>query len=208
MSPVDPAAAVAARHRRRSRRESPAFKTFTGPALGAEITWTREWRAAGIGGAGGQGNARSAALLNAVIAGRGEVGGVRVLSPETVDRIFADSIDGVDYVLGIPLRWGLGFGLRHPDSTNYIPEGRIAFWGGWGGSLVTADVDRDVTFAYVMNRMSDGILASARARGVPERDLRRALTSERMPHPARHAAPVSPGPGGAADAAAALARRR
>ncbi len=143
--------------------QSPAFRTFTGPALGAEATWTREWRAAGIGGAGGQGNARSVALLNAVIAGRGEAGGIRLLRPETVDRVFADSIEGIDCVLGIPLKWGLGFGLRHPASTTYIPEGRVAFWGGWGGSLVTADLDRGVTFAYVMNRMAEGLLASSRA---------------------------------------------
>ena len=143
--------------------DSPAFRTLTGPPLGAEITWTRAWKAAGIGGAGGQGNARSAARLNALIAGRGEVDGIRMLAPATVDRVFADPVDGVDLVLGIPLRWGLGWGLRHPGSTSYIPEGRIAFWGGWGGSLVTADVDRGVTFAYVMNRMSDGILASTRA---------------------------------------------
>ena len=143
--------------------ESPAFRTFTGPVLDAEATWTRAWRAAGIGGAGGQGNARSVALLNALITGRGEVRGVRLLRPETVDRVFAHTIEGVDYVLGIPLKWGLGFGLRHPATTTYIPEGRVAFWGGWGGSLVTADVDRGVTFAYVMNRMSEGLLASARA---------------------------------------------
>lgn len=144
--------------------DSPAVRTFTGPVLGAEITWTRAWRAAGVGGAGGQGNARSAARLNALIAGRGAVAGERMLAAETVDRVFAAPVEGVDLVLGLPLRWGLGWGLRHPLSTAYIPEGRVAFWGGWGGSLVTADADRGVTFAYVMNRMSDGILASERGR--------------------------------------------
>jgi len=144
--------------------DSPAVRTFTGPVLGAEITWTRAWRAAGVGGAGGQGNARSVARLNALIAGRGEIDGERMLSPGVVDRIFDAPVEGVDLVLGLPLRWGLGWGLRHPLSTSYIPEGRVAFWGGWGGSLVTADADRGVTFAYVMNRMSDGILASERGR--------------------------------------------
>ena len=51
----------------------------------------------------------------------------------------------------------------HPASTPYIPEGRVAFWGGWGGSLVVNDVDRGLTFAYVMNRMSPGILGSPRS---------------------------------------------
>ncbi|MFC0197107.1 serine hydrolase domain-containing protein [Microbacterium arthrosphaerae] len=144
--------------------DSPAVRTFTGPVLGAEVTWTPAWRAAGVGGAGGQGDARAVARLNALVAGRGEVDGLRLLSADSVERIFADPVDGIDLVLGLPLTWGLGWGLRHPLSTSYIPEGRVAFWGGWGGSLVTADVDRGVTFAYVMNRMSDGILASERGR--------------------------------------------
>lgn len=143
--------------------DSPAVRTFIGPQLGAEITWTRAWRAAGVGGAGGQGNARSVARLNALIVGGGEVDGVRMLSPEVAGRVFEEQVSGIDVVLGIPLRWGLGWGLRHPDSTGYLPEGRVASWGGWGGSLVTADADRGVTFAYVMNRMGEGVLASPRA---------------------------------------------
>ena len=82
----------------------------------------------------------------------------------TLASLYGAILAGVDYVLGLPLRWGLGWGLRSAGSTDYIPEGRIAFWGGWGGSIVTADADRGVTFAYVMNRMSDGILASERGR--------------------------------------------
>ncbi len=143
--------------------DSPAFQTFTGPVLGAEITWTRAWRAAGIGGAGGQGNARSVAQLNAVVAQGGEAGGVRVLSPATVDRIFARHTDGVDLVLGLPLRFGLGYAVSNPASTPVIPEGRVAFWGGWGGSIVIADAGRRTTIAYVMNRMSPGIIGSPRS---------------------------------------------
>ncbi|MEF3405445.1 serine hydrolase domain-containing protein [Agromyces sp. CCNWLW203] len=143
--------------------ESPAFKTYTGPPLDAESTWTREWRAAGIGGAGGQGNARSVARLNALVTNGGELDGVRLLSPATIDRIFAEHTDNVDLVLGLPLRFGLGFAVSNPASTPYIPEGRVAFWGGWGGSIVIDDVDRGVTFAYVMNRMSPGIIGSARS---------------------------------------------
>lgn len=143
--------------------DSPAFKTYTGPPLDAESTWTREWRAAGIGGAGGQGNARSVARLNALIANGGELDGVRLLAPDTIDRIFAEHTDGVDLVLGLPLRFGLGFAVPNPASTPWIPEGRVAFWGGWGGSIVINDVDRRTTFAYVMNRMSPGIIGSPRS---------------------------------------------
>lgn len=143
--------------------ESPAFRTFTGPTLSAETTWTRAWRAAGIGGAGGQGNARSVARLNALIAQNGEVGGIRLLSLATIDRVFASHTDNVDYILGIPLRFGLGYAVSDPASTPGIPEGRVAFWGGWGGSIVIADTERRLTFAYVMNRMSPGIIGSPRS---------------------------------------------
>ncbi|MGI9822055.1 serine hydrolase domain-containing protein [Agromyces sp. Marseille-Q5079] len=143
--------------------ESPAFKTYTGPPLDAEVTWTRAWRAAGVGGAGGQGNARSVARLNALVSNGGEVDGVRLLSPATIDRIFAEHTDNVDLVLGLPLRFGLGFALSNPASTPYIPEGRVAFWGGWGGSIVINDAERRTTFAYVMNRMSPGIIGSPRS---------------------------------------------
>lgn len=143
--------------------DSPAFKTYTGPGLAAEITWTRPWRAAGIGGAGGQGNARAVALLNSLIAQGGEASGIRLLSPATIDRVFAEHTQGVDLVLGVPLRFGLGYAVSDPASTPAIPEGRVAFWGGWGGSIVIADADRRMTFAYVMNRMSPGLIGSPRS---------------------------------------------
>ena len=139
--------------------DSPARRTLTGPVLDASITWTREWKAAEIGGAGGHGNARSVATVQSVLTnGRGAL-----LSPATVDLVFAQHTDNVDLVLGVPLRFGLGYAVSNPASTPYIPEGRVAFWGGWGGSLVVNDVDRGLTFAYVMNRMSPGILGSARS---------------------------------------------
>lgn len=139
--------------------ESPARRTLGGPGLDASITWTRAWKAAGIGAAGGHGNARSVATAQSVLTD----GGGGLLSPGTIDRVFAHHTDNVDLVLGVPLRFGLGYAVSNPASTPFVPEGRVAFWGGWGGSLVVNDVDRGFTFAYVMNRMSPGILGSSRS---------------------------------------------
>jgi CubicO group peptidase (beta-lactamase class C family) len=134
----------------------PAFKTFTGPdlSLNIERSWTEPWRRADIGAGNGHGNARSAACLQSAVACGGEVDGVRLLSPKTIDRIFEVQSNGIDLVLGHWLKFGIGYGLLPmPQVLPFLPEGRLCLWGGAGGSLVIADVDRRMTFAYVMNKM-------------------------------------------------------
>jgi CubicO group peptidase (beta-lactamase class C family) len=137
---------------------SPAFKTFTNPIADASHSWDAAWCAADIGAANGHGNARSVARLQSLIACGGELGGKRYLSDATVERIFTPQVQGPDLVLGLPLKFGLGWGLPQPAVLPFIPDGRIAFWGGWGGSLVVADRDRRTCFAYMMNRMAPGLV--------------------------------------------------
>jgi len=38
----------------------------------------------------------------------------------------------------------------------------LCFWGGWGGSRAIIDQDNALSFAYVMNKMADGLLGDAR----------------------------------------------
>jgi hypothetical protein len=59
-------------------KDSPAFKTFTGPAPQAEDANTAGWRRADIGAANGHGNARSVARIMSVVARGGEVDGIRL----------------------------------------------------------------------------------------------------------------------------------
>ncbi len=140
----------------------PALRTFGPIAMDATVTYTDAWREAEIGAANGFGNARSVARIQSVITNGGEVDGVRLLSQPTIDRIFEVQSDGVDLVLFQPLRFGIGFGLPSQQESQ-LPDRRIAYWGGWGGSIVLDDVDRGFTFAYVMNRMDGAILGSARS---------------------------------------------
>jgi CubicO group peptidase (beta-lactamase class C family) len=80
-----------------------------------------------------------------------------------VDRVlFDEQANGVDLVLGIPLRWGMGFAPPPLDSVPWIPDEEICFWGGWGGSMIIMDVGRRMTISYEMNRMAPGIIGSAR----------------------------------------------
>jgi CubicO group peptidase (beta-lactamase class C family) len=127
---------------------SVASKTWTNPTVRPESTWTEGWRRADIGTGNGHGNARSLARIQSAVACGGTVDGVRLLSPRTIDRIFEVQSNGIDLVIGIPIKWGVGYGPA--------PEGRVCSWGGAGGSAVIIDVDRRITFAYVMNKMAPG----------------------------------------------------
>ncbi len=146
--------------------DSPVVKTLTGPLVDASVAWTDGWRRAEIGAANGQGNARSVARIQSTIANGGEVDGVKLLSKPTIDRIFDQQADGVDLVLGVPIRFGIGYGLPHRETLPYIPDGRIFFWGGWGGSMIIVDCDRQMTLAYMMNKMETGIIGGLRSEAI------------------------------------------
>jgi CubicO group peptidase (beta-lactamase class C family) len=93
------------------------------------------------------------AKIQSIVSHGGEFGGVSLLSPKTCDLIFQEQSKGNDLVLGLPVRWGIGYGLAWPEAYPYLPDGRVCFWAGWGGSQVINDLDRRMTFAYMMNKM-------------------------------------------------------
>ncbi|MFJ2178403.1 serine hydrolase domain-containing protein [Streptomyces sp. NPDC087851] len=144
-------------------QDSPALKTFMGSGGDAVSANSPAWRRADLGAVNGHGNARSVARVLSVIARGGEVDGVRLLGRDTIDLIFDEQARGVDLVLGIPLRWGIGFALPEPATLPWIPEGRICFWGGWGGSMIIMDLERRMTISYMMNRMAPGVIGSDRS---------------------------------------------
>jgi CubicO group peptidase (beta-lactamase class C family) len=154
-------------------------KTFTGPAPDPTAVNTAEWRAADMGAVNGHTNARALARILSSISLGGSVGGVRLLRPETIEKIFEVQCDGPDLVLaGHRIRWGLGFGLPVLESIPYVPEEKICFWGGWGGSWETMNPDRRMTTAYVMNKMGAGIEGSKRT-ALHDADLRRRVLTAR-----------------------------
>jgi CubicO group peptidase (beta-lactamase class C family) len=146
--------------------DSVMMKTFTGPSMDASIATTEAWRRAEIGAGNGHGNARSVARIQSVVACDGEIDGIRLLSPKTCQLIFEEQANGIDLVAGIPLRFGIGYGLPHPETLPYIPDGRVCLWGGYGGSMIIVDLDHRMTIAYVMNRMEVGIIGDAPGEGL------------------------------------------
>ncbi|HET9689889.1 MAG TPA: serine hydrolase domain-containing protein [Acidimicrobiales bacterium] len=142
--------------------DSVAVKTFTGPMVDAAVANTPGWRRADIGAANGHGNARSVARLLRTVTLGGTNDGVRLLSPETVSLIFDEQSNGVDLAIGVPVRFGIGFALPEPASEPWLPTGRACHWGGWGGSVISMDLERGITVSYMMNKMGAGILGSDR----------------------------------------------
>lgn len=143
--------------------DSPMVRTFTGPVASAAAANTVPWRRAELGALNAHTNARALARTFSVISRGGAVGDVRLLSPGTIEQIFREQSRGVDLVLGVPLRFGIGFALPEPQTVPYIPDGRVCFWGGWGGSMTVVFPERSLTVSYVMNKMAPGIIGSDRA---------------------------------------------
>ncbi len=136
-------------------------RTFAGPSLNGTEPGTRAWRRAEIPAAGGFGNARSVARVHSALACGGSVDGVSLMSGAGVERILDEQTRGKDMVLGMPVVFGMGFGLSDPTFP-ISPNARAFFWGGWGGSLAVIDLDARVSIAYVMNRMEANLMGDLR----------------------------------------------
>jgi CubicO group peptidase (beta-lactamase class C family) len=129
------------------------------PRLDVSLTRTRAWRGAEIPAAGGTGNARAVAQIQTVLANGGEAGGRRLLSEAGCRKALEPQVEGTDLVLGIPIRFGLGFGL----SNTFMPNPNTLFWGGYGGSVVVIDMDARISMSYVMNKMAPTTVGDTRA---------------------------------------------
>ena len=134
------------------------------PRVAPEVANHAAWRRAEIPAANGHGNARSVARIMAALACGGSLDGVRLLGPETLARAVAEQWFGKDLVLGLPMRWGLGFMLAHAGLL-LGPNASAFGHGGWGGSLGIADPAARLSWAYVMNKMTPGTTGDSRAAG-------------------------------------------
>lgn len=140
-----------------------AARTFNSPSAGSpKNTLTPGWRKAEIPAANGHGNARAIARLQSPLACGGTAFGVTLMSKETAKAALTERIAAKDLVLGVPLRFGLGFGLNS-EVVPMSPNPNTGYWGGWGGSSVLVDQDARISASFVMNRMIDSILGDRRS---------------------------------------------
>ena len=136
----------------------------TNPGLDPLDTRTRQWRGAEIPAAGGTGNARSVALIQAVLANGGVAEGKRLLSGAGCRKALQAQVEGLDKVMGIPARFGLGFGLAGGPLP--LPNPNCMYWGGYGGSLIIIDMEARASFAFVMNKMAPTTTGDMRGFGL------------------------------------------
>ncbi len=133
---------------------------FTNPVLLDGLANTRAWRAAELPAVNGHGTARALARVYGALARGGEIDGVRVLRPESIELALTEQAFGPDAVLRIPMRFGLGFMLRQ-DLMPFAPSSRAFGHAGAGGSMGFADPDAKIGFGYTMNQMQMGLLGGA-----------------------------------------------
>jgi CubicO group peptidase (beta-lactamase class C family) len=123
------------------------------PRLNTAVANSRAWRAAELPAGGGTGNARSVAQVHTILANGGVARGRRFLSEATCRSALRVQVEGPDLILGIPLRFGLGFAVGGA----FMPNPNTLYWGGAGGSLTIIDMDARATYAYAMNKMGGGL---------------------------------------------------
>lgn len=111
---------------------------------------------------------KASALATVYAATLGEVNGVRLLQPATVDRARAliTPVGEPDLCLIMPTTFGLGF-MVHGPFTPYAGSGSYGHPGA-GGSVAFAQPERDLAFAYAMNTMAANLAGDLRAQRLIE----------------------------------------
>lgn len=140
-----------------------AMKIAANPPLDGRLFNARACHAAEIPAGNGMGNARSVAQLGAILADGGSFNGKQVLSRNMVECAITEQARGRDAIaFGRPSAWGLGVMLLNKD----LLLGPHSFYAtGLGGSVCVMDIERNVTLAYVMNKMAE--LAEGDSRSIP-----------------------------------------
>ncbi len=117
---------------------------------------------------GGHGNARGVAKIYAMLANNGEIDGVRLLKPETVEEISKLQWRGVCEMTHWPTRMALGFEANSPD---HLPMGKnMSAFGklGSGGAIGFCDRENKLAFSYCTNYQCEGAGVGIRCKSLIE----------------------------------------
>ena len=95
------------------------------------------------------------------LANGGKAFGVELLSRSGCVKALEPQTDGLDAVLGLPIRFAMGYALP-TDAVPVGPNPNTLWWGGAGGSTIAVDTDAHLCFSYVMNQMDNYIVGDPR----------------------------------------------
>jgi CubicO group peptidase (beta-lactamase class C family) len=110
------------------------------------------------------GTARGPARLFAFASMDGELEGIRVLSPRTIDLMTEVQWHEKCAIWGTPMRTALGILLNDPEFFYIGPNPRAFGTAGAGGSFAMADRDEQVAVGYSVNRYWPALALGERAR--------------------------------------------
>ena len=147
----------------RTTRCVKTFAAFRAPPASQRSPRPHAWRRADIGGANGHGNARGTRpRIVADLVGR-QRKRRSAARPATIDLDLRRAVQR-RRPGAVHCRYGLASAsdLPTPESVPAVPDGKVCWWGGWGGSIVVMNPDRRATFAYVMNKMGPGTMGNDR----------------------------------------------
>jgi len=142
-------------------------RVMSGPSelFAYDEMWNRdEVLAAEMPSSNGVADARALARMYAATIG--EIDGVRLLSPESIEAACVEQAAGPDAVILVPSRFGVGFMLPPMLAPGCGPKS----FGhpGAGGSLGFADPEAGIAFGYVMNQMRFDPTGDPRSAGLVE----------------------------------------
>lgn len=120
------------------------------------------YRAAVLPASNGIATADSLARFYAALAG--EVDGVRLFAPRTLEHARAEASAGPDRVLVVGTRFGLGY-MLHGGASPLLAPGSFGH-PGRGGALGFADPESGIAFGYVTNGFRQSVTADPRAQAL------------------------------------------
>ncbi len=134
----------------------------------AEIGNSTQLRSGEQPAAGGVSDARGLARMYSMLASGGELDGVRVVSPESIEVHRAEQWRGIDAMLGSEKRYATGYMLAGTEAEAFGPNPDAFGHPGMGGSLGFADPEAGIGYGYVMNHMIFEVAVDPRARALAD----------------------------------------
>ena len=111
------------------------------------------WRESEIASGNGHGSARGVARIYGAFARGGELDGVRLTRPSSIEAMITEQHNITELMQDRPYHQALGILLNTPEAVYMGPNPRAFGHHGIGGSIGFADPDAHMGFSFAVNRM-------------------------------------------------------